>query len=225
VDLVRVLPGVVPGLEDELSLLLERELVSDLALSALGTWSRDRFTFAPSPELVPHPTLPLPIVERDVAALTLGLRKVPSRRWAADAGWTFTPRVPVAATLLADPGAPFVTDFLSAYRRHRLSASASWDLPTDPWTLSVGGFARWASAVSPGSGRWWLEPSAAVGGSVSQAIHLRKGALQLRAAVAHAANDTALTALPLEALALVPGAPPIGEEPPFRVDAEMSYAF
>lgn len=225
VDPSRLAPGVAPPVTDEVHAVAEREVLPDLAVLVTGSLARERFAFLASPDLVPLPAGPVERLDRTVPRLEVGLRKVAARRWAADAGWAFTPEVPADEALLRDPSAPFVPGFLTAYRRHALSAGGSWALPTDPWTLSVGGFARWASAIRDGAGAWWLGQASALGVTLTQTLPARRGRVDLRTSLARVTNDVAGTVLPLEAYALVPGLPPIGEQPPLRFDAGVTYRF
>ncbi|MEQ1565516.1 MAG: VIT domain-containing protein [Myxococcota bacterium] len=229
VDPARYLPPELASqavpVADELWMRGEVLLVPDVTLFGAGSWRRSDFAFAPDPRLVLLPAARVPSIEQRVTTLELGLRKAEARRWSAEASLRLQPAAgPVDEALLRDPSAPFVPGFLDAYRGLGLAAHARWDLPTDPFTTSLGGFARWASAVDAG-GPWWLGDVLALGASIEQRFDLRRGGLVASGSVAWFDNDLGSPWLPLEAAVLLPGAPSVAEQPPLRVIAALSYAF
>lgn len=224
----RLLPGADPPITDELHAAAERELVSDFALGVAGTLARQRFPFAVSPELRPQ-GLPGPLVDRGVPALELFAHKVEARRWALEASYRWTARVPVEPALAGDPLARFVPGYLAALRPHAVEATLGWDLPTDPWTLHLGGFARWSSAVRGavrGAGATpWLGDAVAVGVAANQDLDLRKGGeLTAGVGVVWAVNDDAASFLPLEAFVLAPGVA-LTDQPPLRVEGSLRWSW
>ena len=73
----------------------------------------------------------------------MGARKVESRRWAAEASYTFTQsvgsrRAPSPAPSRTTRRPSTTTARSSTDLRHTARAAAYWDLPTDPWTQQIG---------------------------------------------------------------------------------------
>lgn len=110
----------LPPRVDDLGLKLQAEVYRDLGLS-LALTHRDRTGL---------PTWDGARVDRRVLSSRIGLHKVYSRSWSLQASYTWNQPLGPAASLVQD-------GTLVGFR-HNLDASLLWDLPTDPWRLSVG---------------------------------------------------------------------------------------
>jgi Ca-activated chloride channel family protein len=152
---------------DEGKLLLQRELVQDLAMGAEGALRLRR---------------QLPVygggrTQQSSITTRLFVHKVPSRRWAADLSWQHTRLLEPAEGVLLDDG-------LDAFE-HAVQGSAWWELPTDPWTTSAGLRGAWMAGPlgtvvgDPLSGALPNLPRWSWGVWLVQDLDVRKGTLSL----------------------------------------------
>jgi Ca-activated chloride channel homolog len=150
---------------DEWFSRLEREIVHDLAVGGSLAYRSWRGLPAFGGERADQRSLTSALV----------LRKISSRRWFADLSWHHTRLQGTSARVpLVDEGA------LAAFR-DVVTGAIGWDLPTDPYTQSVGLIGAWYAdpivAVLPDPGaipegaRW------SAGVRLAQAIDVRKGLL------------------------------------------------
>ncbi|MBX2798279.1 MAG: TonB-dependent receptor [Myxococcales bacterium] len=210
---LHVEPEAGPSEVDEVLVIAERELVTDLALYWSGT-RRMRSNV---------PTFLGGRVDRSAWISDLGLRKIHSRRWAAELAWR--------RTWLFDPAdADVIDDGAVEAFGHQLTGMATWSLPTDPWTQHLSGMLAWYAdplgTVGPDPLRPRLPNVARWRASVllSQEVDLRKGALTFTA------EGSYLSPTPdqRDLNALVGYQPPllelVGWEG-WRVRGELRYAF
>ncbi|MEZ4239248.1 MAG: TonB-dependent receptor [Myxococcota bacterium] len=147
---------------DELLLTLEREVVQDVALFTTLSGKFFRYLYEPDDRnLIWDSDGSTPIgsrfsdpdqyylrlrspelAKRDYFRWDLGVRKVESRRWAAEASYSYTQSVGSSTNSLSgsfanDPQTKFNYGPLNTDLRHTGRAYAYWDLPTDPWTIQL----------------------------------------------------------------------------------------
>ncbi|HHO51662.1 MAG TPA: TonB-dependent receptor [Deltaproteobacteria bacterium] len=147
---------------DEIILILEREVIEDVALFSQMSGKFSRFMFEPdetsliydedgsaiigsrrSDVINSYGRLRTPVLaKRDYYQWDLGVRKVQSRRWAATATYTYTnatgsSQQALSGSFLNDPQTQYNYGQLNIDRRHSFKSLAIWDLPTDPWTQSL----------------------------------------------------------------------------------------
>lgn len=147
---------------DELLLTLEREIIPDVALFTTITGKFTRFLYeyddrsqiwdSDGSALIgtrladpinAYPRLRTPaLAKRDYVRWDIGARKIESRRWAANASYTFTQSVgssegSLSGSFSNDPQTQYNYGPLSTDLRHTARATAYWDLPTDPWTQQL----------------------------------------------------------------------------------------
>lgn len=148
---------------DEVLLLLEREVVPDVAVRSQMSGKFTRFLFEPDDRNLIwdsdgsaaigsrlgdlqnfYGRLRTPaLAQRDYYQWDLGLRKVNSNRWAAEVVYTYINGVgssnfALSGSFLVDPRTQFNYGNLNVSSRHQVKAQGFWDLPTDPWNQSVG---------------------------------------------------------------------------------------
>jgi hypothetical protein len=148
---------------DELILTLEREVVEDVALFSSMSGKYTRYGYEPdelnliydsdgstvigsrfSQNQLSYGRLRTPLLAlRNYFQWDLGMRKVESRRWAATATYTFTRSIgssqtSLTGTFLNDPQTAYNYGLFLTDIRHQVKALAYWDLPTDPWTGTLG---------------------------------------------------------------------------------------
>ncbi len=219
------LADVTVPIRNALSASAGFEVVTDLALDLQAAWEREAFAFAVSPDIVPLPEAAVASIRRAFPSLALGLRKVLARRWTMHIRGTYLPLAASATSdLLRNPLAPYVPGFLDAFRTTSFDTGASWDLPTDPWRLSLGGSVHWTSAVEGGTA-WWNRDTTSARASLQQHIDVRKGEFIVGLEGVFAVRDIEASLLPLEALVLLPNAPSPGEQPATRLDLALTYAY
>ncbi|MCA9490811.1 MAG: VWA domain-containing protein [Myxococcales bacterium] len=189
------------------------EVIRDLAVDVGFTGIRERLAFALPASALPVPTT-APEVERDRAELRVGLRKVDAYRWSLSAAWRWSWVEPADEALLHDPLAPFVPDYLDAYRRHLVQGDVSWALPIDPWTHRVSLSVRWGSPIDD-----QLRAATTVWLGFVQTNDLRKGAIDASLRLGHVDDPSAV---PLRLIAVDPTTPTVG---PFRMEGGLSYRF
>jgi len=156
---------------DELILTLEREVIKDLALtsSMSGKFTRNGLEFDDvnliydsdgsavigsryADELNPYFRLRSPtLAKRDYFQWDMGFRKVQARRWQASGTYTYIRSVGSSPNALSGS---FAIDPQTQYNYGLMTSSASqikasgfWDLPTDPWTQSIGFFFQWEQGL------------------------------------------------------------------------------
>jgi len=147
---------------DEVILVLEREVVEDVAVysSMSGKLTRFMFEFddvngiydsdgsAQIGSRLADPInfygrLRTPVLaKRDYFQWDLGVRKIESRRWFANATYTYTNAIGSSNQALSgafanDPQTQFNYGQLNVNRRHAVTSTAYWHLPTDPWTQTL----------------------------------------------------------------------------------------
>jgi hypothetical protein len=148
---------------DELILTLEREVIEDFALFSSMSGKYTRYGYEPdelnliydsdgstvigsrfSQNQLSYGRLRSPLLAlRNYFQWDLGFRKVESRRWAATATYTFTRSIgssqsSLTGTFLNDPQTFYNYGLFLTDVRHQVKALAYWDLPTDPWTATLG---------------------------------------------------------------------------------------
>ena len=147
---------------DEVLLLLEREVITDVALFTQMSGKFSRYMFeADDRNLIwdsdgsatigsrfgdpinIYGRLRTPsLAQRDYYQWDLGIRKIQSRRWFMQATYTYTNAVgsssqAVSGSFIVDPRTRWNYGNLNIASRHQFKAIGSWDLPTDPWTQSI----------------------------------------------------------------------------------------
>jgi hypothetical protein len=147
---------------DELLLTVEREIIQDVALYTTMSGKFTRHLYEPDdrniiwdsdgstpigsrfgePDQI-YPRLRSPaLAKRDYFRWDMGVRKIESRRWAANASYSYTQSVgsstqSLSGSFLIDPRTQFNYGPLNTDIRHTARAYAYWDLPTDPWTVQL----------------------------------------------------------------------------------------
>ena len=157
---------------DEFILILEREIITDFALSSSmsGKFTRNLFEFDDVNTIYGQQGLDLigsrygdadtpryrvrtpRLAKRDVFQWDLTARKVLSRRWAGQVIYTYTQSLGSSSSALSGS---FANDQQTQYnygnlltdQNHVIRVIGLWDLPTDPWTQRVGIFLVGASGV------------------------------------------------------------------------------
>jgi hypothetical protein len=181
---------------DEILLTLERELVEDVAVFSNMSGKFSRYMFEPDDtntiydsdgsavigSRIANPLqtrfrLRTPaLAKRDYFQWDMGVRKVASRRWGGQVGYTFTRSVGSSSTALSgsfanDPQTQFNYGLLNTDLTHVVKGYGFWDLPTDPWTQRLGLFFQYYSGFP--FERRYLNESAAGGGSFGLRIRPR----------------------------------------------------
>jgi hypothetical protein len=165
---------------DEVILTLEREVIKDIALisSMSSKFTRNGYEFDETNLIYDEdgssvigsrrgdafnpyfrqrtPTL----AKRDYFQWDLGFRKVLSRRWQAEGTYVYIRSV--GSSSISNSGS-FAVDPQTQYNYGLLTTSSSqfkayafWDLPTDPWTQTVGFFFNWEQGF-PYERLYWAE--------------------------------------------------------------------
>ncbi len=150
---------------DEVILTVEREVIDDVALSSSmsGKFTRHMYEFddrnlvwdsdgsavigsrfGTAASFYPRLRTPT-LAKRDYFQWDLGVRKVQSRRWFAQAYYTYAQSVgssdfALSGSFAIDPQTQYNYGALFTDARHQFVGLGSWDLPTDPWTATVGAF-------------------------------------------------------------------------------------
>ena len=157
---------------DEIILLIEREIVEDVALSSRMSgkffrfmfeqddtnliWDSDGSTIIGARRGDPanfYGRLRTPaLAQRDVFQWDLGVRKLYSRRWQADITYTYINAVgssqgTLSGAFLIDPRTRWNYGNLNLANRHTVIATGFWDLPTDPWTQTLSFAFRYQSGL------------------------------------------------------------------------------
>jgi hypothetical protein len=150
---------------DEVLLTLEREVVEDVALFSTmsGKFTRHMYEYDDrnlvwdsdgsaiigsrfGGTLQFYPRLRTPtLAKRDYFQWDIGVRKVLSRRWQAGATYTYAQSYGSSNSALSgsfriDPQTQYNYGPLLTDLRHQFKAAGFWDLPTDPWTATIGFF-------------------------------------------------------------------------------------
>ncbi len=221
---------------DEITLQLEREIVDDVALFSRMAGKFSRFMYEPdetnliydsdgsavigsrlsNPDEY-HFRLRTPLLaKRDYFQWDLGATKVQSRRWAAQATYTYTQSLGSSTSAISGS---FINDAQTQYNygplntdiSHVVKSWAYWDLPTDPWKQSVGALFEYYSGIpeerlyiSEGNGAIGyglrIQPRGTyltfgdfwrLGAKFSQDIDVRKGKLVAEVEVANITNNQA----------------------------------
>lgn len=226
---------------DELTLTVSRELVRDVAITTGGSYKMTRFIFEPDDRNIIYdedgsaiigsrfgntqqrfPRLRTPqMARRNYVQWDTTLRKVNSRRWFAEATYTYTIS---SGTSLSSISGSFLNDPQTRYNfgpliqtdiRHTVKAFGSWELPTDPWNQIIGvrfyyysGLPLerfyWTDAVPGGGGGYGLRirprgrytrfpPEWSLGLQFSQDIDVRRGKVRLSAQLLNMFNNRAPT--------------------------------
>ncbi|MEQ1568927.1 MAG: hypothetical protein ABMA64_25035, partial [Myxococcota bacterium] len=221
VDLARVVPD---GVSDVAAPTAETAY-AEVAAGAggytgglVGAAARQSLPFVASPVA---PPVSAPTLRRDVGWVEAWTR-------IDRPGWTVTGSArrwfaPAADGLTATPDAAWVAGALDPYRRWAAAGSVFWELPTDPWALSLGVLGSAAGAVSNGSADpWWLGPTSVVGAAARQRVPVPRGALTVQGAVTRAANDPGGSAMPWEWWYLTGDAPP---PPSWQLELSVTASF
>ncbi|MEQ1500866.1 MAG: TonB-dependent receptor plug domain-containing protein [Myxococcota bacterium] len=221
---------------DEVLLTVERELVEDVALYTNMTgkftrflyeyddrnliWDSDGSTvigsrFEDGEQFYSRLRTPA-LAKRDYFRWDIGIRKVESRRWYADASYSFSQSVgsstgSLSGSFAIDPQTQFNYGPLNTDLRHTARALAYWDLPTDPWTQRLAllfqytdGFPQerfyvsegpqfysYSLRIQPRGTYLRFNPQWFVSLSFAQDIDLRKGQLELRFEAQNVFNNRA----------------------------------
>jgi hypothetical protein len=155
---------------DEVILLLEREVLEDVALFSDMSGKFTRNIYEPDELNIIYDSdgsavigsrLSLPqdprfrlrtpaLAKRDYFQWDLGVRKVESRRWGAYGAYTYarsigTSNSSLSGSFLNDPQSQYNYGPLFTGRQHQVKAYGFWDLPTDPWTQQVSFFLQYYS--------------------------------------------------------------------------------
>lgn len=169
---------------DELLLTLEREVVEDVAVFSDMSARFTRFLYEPEENnlvwdsdgsstigsrlgdssQVRYRLRTPSLAKRDYFRWNLGLRKIHSRRWMAEVIYTHTKSIGSSTqansgSFAIDPQTRFNYGPLNTDRAHMVKASAFWDLPTDPWTATLGAFVQYYSGM-PLERLYWMENAA-----------------------------------------------------------------
>ncbi len=223
---------------DEIILTLEREVIEDVALFSSMSGKFTRYLFEPDEVNFIYDSdgstvigarradfsqqylrLRTPaLAKRDYFQWDMGVRKVSSRRWAAQATYTYTQSIgsttnAISGSFINDPQTQYNYGPLNTDLRHVITAVGFWDLPTDPWTQTIGFFFRYLDGF-PEERLYWAENTGSGFGGYSlrirprgtylrfnpywflsltfrQAIDVRKGQLQLEAQIENIFNNRA----------------------------------
>lgn len=179
---------------DEFILILEREIITDFALSSSmsGKLTRNLYEFddintvygEKGFEIIgsrygdtdtPRYRVRTPrLAKRDVFQWDLTARKVLSRRWAGQLIYTFTQSLGSSNSALSgsfanDGQSQFNYGRMLTDQNHVVRVIGIWDLPTDPWTQRIGVFFVGASGVP----RERFYYGATPGGDSQQAARIR----------------------------------------------------
>ncbi len=165
---------------DELLLTLEREVIKDLALTSSMSGKFTRNGLEPdeinliydsdgsavigsrfADEVNPYLRLRSPVLaKRDYFQWDVGFRKVEARRWQASGTYSYIRSVGSSPNALSGS---FAIDPQTQYNYGLMTTSMSqvkvsgyWDLPTDPWTQSIGFFFNWEQGT-PYQRFYWAE--------------------------------------------------------------------
>ena len=148
---------------DEVILLLEREVIQDLAVrvNMSGKFTRNMYEFdelnvmydedgssiigsRQSDPLINLYRLRTPtLAKRDYYQADFVLNKIESRRWSAQVTYTYTASIGSSSTAQSgsfanDPQSQFNYGPLATDLRHVVKGWAFWNLPTDPWDQNIG---------------------------------------------------------------------------------------
>ncbi|MEQ1565575.1 MAG: TonB-dependent receptor [Myxococcota bacterium] len=147
---------------DELMLNAEREIVQDVALFTTMTGKFTRYLYTADDRnlswdsdgsavigsrfadfLQTYPRMRTPALsKRDYFRWDMGVRKIESRRWAAQLNYSYTQSIgstesALTGAFMIDPQTQYNYGRLATDIRHAAQGYAFWDLPTDPWTQQV----------------------------------------------------------------------------------------
>ena len=172
---------------DELILTLEREVIKDVALTSSMSSKFTRNGLEPdelnliydddgsatigsryADVLNPYLRLRSPsLAKRDYFQWDLGFRKVFARRWQASGQYTYIRSVgsspnALSGSFAVDPQTRFNYGLMQT-SSSQVKVSGFWDLPTDPWTQSIGFFFVWEQGV-PYERLYWAESQFGAGG-------------------------------------------------------------
>jgi hypothetical protein len=150
---------------DEVILILEREVITDFALSSSMSGKFTRGVFEADelniiydqdgttdigsrfgdPDTNRQRVRTPQLAKRDVFQWDLEARKVLSRRWQGQITYTYTQAFGSSSTALSgsftnDPQTQFNYGNLLNAQNHVVRVVGLWDLPTDPWTQEIGIF-------------------------------------------------------------------------------------
>ncbi len=189
---------------DEVLLLLEREVVNDFAVISNMAGKFSRFMYEPDELNVIYDSdgsavigtsygatagynvfrLRTPLLaKRDYFQWDLGARKVSSRRWQAEATYTYTQSLGSSTSALSgsfvnDPQTQYNYGPLNTDLNHVVKAAGFWEIPkTDPSTTTVGLSAFYYSGMP--EERLYLSEGL-LGGGTSYALRLRPRGTYLR---------------------------------------------
>ncbi len=147
---------------DEVILILEREIVEDVAVSSRMSGKFARFMFEPDdtnliwdedgstvigsrlgdPNNIYGRLRTPALAQRDFYQWDIELQKIPSRRWAGILTYSYLNGVgsssqALSGSFLVDPSTQWNYGNLNIASRHQVRGLAYWDLPTDPWTQTL----------------------------------------------------------------------------------------
>ncbi len=221
---------------DELVLTLERELIEDVAAYTTMSGKFSRYMYEPdetnliydsdgstligsrlSDPLLSYGRLRTPaLAKRDYFQWDLGVRKVESKRWAADVSYTYTQSIgsssqALSGSFLNDPQSQYNYGPLNTDLRHVVKGLGYWKLPTDPWTQTLGmvvqyydgypeerlypfeqfGGTNYGIRVRPRGTYFRFVPWWTVSANFTQAIDVRKGQILLDVEVFNIFNSRA----------------------------------
>lgn len=222
---------------DEIILLLEREIVPDVAVFSQMSGKFSRYLFEPDDRNLIwdsdgsavigsrfgdlqnlYGRLRTPaLAQRDYYQWDLGVRKVLSNRWAAQATYTYANGVGSSnfsnsGAFLVDPRTQYNYGNLNVLARHQVKAQGFWDLPTDPWRQTIGftfsafsgfplerlyyteginGNGGYGLRIRPRGTYFWFNPYWELGVQFSQRIDVRKGSIELQVQAENVTNNRA----------------------------------
>lgn len=257
---------------DEVILTIEREIIEDVAAFSSMSGKFTRYMYEPDEmnlvydsdgssqigSRIGNPTqtryrMRTPaLAKRDYFQWDLGLRKIQSRRWAGEITYTYTQSI--GSSLNANSGS-FVNGPQTRYNygplntdlRHVVKGVAFWDLPTDPWTASLGAFFQYYSGApderlywaedyrgSPGAYALRIEPRGTylrfnpwweLGIKYQQAIDVRKGRVIIDLEATNIFNNRAPYIPNYAMLDIENRLATVARQDPLRLQAGLRYQF
>jgi hypothetical protein len=167
---------------DEVLLTLEREVLRDFAIvsTASGKFTRNSYEYDETSLIYdqdgsaiigsrnadafnPYLRLRTPLLaKRDYFQWDVGFRKVLAKRWQAEGTYVFVQSVGSSTSSLSgsfaiDPQTQYNYGLMQT-STSQLKALAFWELPTDPWTQTLGLFFNYQQGF-PWERRYWSEAS------------------------------------------------------------------
>ncbi len=192
-----VAPRLRTPLVDEVILNLEREVIEDFAIKShlTGRFTRYQYEYdetnliydsdgsavigsriAQDTQLLPRVRTPL-LAKRDYFRWDLIMEKVRSRRWEAQASYSYSTNVgstsrALSGSFINSPQTEFNYGPLLLQNKHQINMWGYWDLPTDPWTQTIGLVLQYDSGL-PEERLYFAENQGSGNGSYSLRIRPR----------------------------------------------------